>query len=48
MIFFVELYTMVSRRLSALEMEDPKGIKFVVPQFSEFHKGRTEREAARK
>lgn len=26
----------------------PKGIKFVVPQFSEFHKGRTEREAARK
>ena len=26
----------------------PKGIKFVVPQFSEFHKGRTERKAARK
>lgn len=26
----------------------PKAIKFVVPQFSEFHKGRAEREAARK
>ncbi len=26
----------------------PKGIRFVVPQFSEFHKGRAEREAARK
>ena len=26
----------------------PKGIKFVVPQFSEFHKGRNERKAARK
>ena len=26
----------------------PKAIKFVVPQFSEFHKNRAEREAARK
>ena len=31
-----------------LPMIVPKAIKFVVPQFSEFHKGRAEREAARK